>query len=211
MKNRRAGGLALRSRLTDRRAMDRPARRLVRAPSRFLPVRIVAAACSVALVAGACSGRSDVPPATASPVDHPATGAMTMDAAGAINFEGGAFRLQSRNEIGRGDVMSLRFTGDRPVTMVLSGATAEGRDADVWMNFIVPRPFSDSVQFTTALAQNRGRCAMVIRRGKAGTTVGTFECHKLFGGIYHDGRWVVLPRAFPWRLETAGRFVLAPS
>jgi hypothetical protein len=167
------------------------------------------AACAVALVAGACSGRSEIPPPTASPVDHPATSAMTMDAAGAINFEGGAFRLQSRSEIGRGGVMSLRFTGDRPVTMVLSGTTAEGRDADVWMNFIVPRPFADSVQFTSALAQNRGRCAMVIRRGKGGTTVGTFECHKLFGGIYRDGRWVVLPRAFPWRLETAGRFVLA--
>ena len=191
--------------------MDRPARRLVRVPSRSLPGRIVTAACAAALVAGACSGRSEVPPATASPVDHAATGAMTMDAAGAINFEGGAFRLQSTNEIGRGGVMSLRFTGDRPVTMVLSGATAEGRDADVWMNFIVPRPFADSVQFTSALARNRGRCAMVIRRGKAGTTVGTFECHKLFGGIYHDGRWVVLPRAFPWRLETAGRFVLAPG
>jgi hypothetical protein len=171
----------------------------------------VAAACAATLVAGACSRRSDDPPATASPVDHPATGAMTMDASGAINFEGGAFRLQSRNEIGRGGVMSLRFTGDRPVTMVLSGATAEGRDADVWMDFIVPRPFAGSVQFSTALAQNRGRCAMVIRRGKAGTTVGTFECHKLFGGIYHDGGWVVLPRAFPWRLETAGRFVLAPG
>ena len=190
--------------------MDRPVSRLVR-PSRSPPARIVTAALVAALLAGACSGRSDVPPSTAAPVEHPATGAMTMDAAGAINFEGGAFRLQSRNEIGRGGVMSLRFTGDRPVTMVLSGATAEGRDADVWMNFIVPRPFADSVQFTTALAQNRGRCAMVIRRGKAGTTVGTFECHKLFGGIYHDGRWVVLPRAFPWRLETAGRFVLAPG
>lgn len=33
----------------------------------------------------------------------------------------------------------------------------------------------------------------------------------LVAGIYHDGRWAVLPRAFPWRLETAGRFVLAPS
>jgi hypothetical protein len=52
---------------------------------------------------------------------------------------------------------------------------------------------------------------MVIRRGTGGATVGTFECHKLFGGIYHEGRWVVLPGAFPWRLETAGRFVLAPS
>lgn len=134
-----------------------------------------------------------------------------MDAAGAINFEGGAFRLEAGREIGRGDIMSLRFTGDRPVTMVLSGATAPGRDADVWMNFIVPRPFADVVQFTTALAENRGRCEMVIRRGEAGTTVGTFECHRLFGGIYRDGRWLVLPRAFPWRLETAGRFVLAPS
>jgi hypothetical protein len=191
--------------------MDRPARRLVRWPSRSLPVRIVTAACVAALVAGACSGRPEVPPAIASRAERPATNAMTMDAAGAINFEGGAFRLQSRSEIGRGDIMLLRFTGDWPVTMVLSGATAEGRDADVWMNFIVPRPFADSVQFTSALAQNRGRCAMVIRRGKAGTTVGTFECHKLFGGIYRDGRWVVLPRAFPWRLETEGRFVLAAS
>jgi hypothetical protein len=171
----------------------------------------VAAACAAALVAGACTRRSDVPSLTASPVERAATSAMTMDAAGAINFEGGAFRLQSGSEIGRGGIMSLRFTGDRPVTMILSGATTEGRDADVRMNFIVPRPFSDSVQFTTALAQNRGRCAMVIRRGTGGATVGTFECHKLFGGIYHEGRWVVLPGAFPWRLETAGRFVLAPS
>lgn len=134
-----------------------------------------------------------------------------MDAAGAINFEGGAFRLEAGSEIGRGDFMSLRFTGDRPVTLILSGATAAGRDADVWMNFIVPRPFSEAVQFTSALPENRGRCAMVIRPREAGTTVGTFECHRLFGGIYHDGRWMVLPRAFPWRLEAAGRFVLAPG
>jgi hypothetical protein len=132
---------------------------------------------------------------------------MTMNAAGAVNFEGGSLRVVAGAEVARGDVVSLRFEGDRPVTVLLAGSMSRGQ-RQPWMSFLVPRPFSDSAQFTTGLRDNAGRCRVSIRRADASATVGTFRCRGLVGAVRRGDAWLPLPRGAGWRLDVDGRFVL---